>query len=183
MKTSIREFDPARHVVKVSGRDYLEVKWRLVWLRSEHPQAVIETTAHTITDEAAVFFARVRLPDGGEATGWGSETSAQFEDFVEKAETRALGRALAALGYGLQFCADFDEAESSPPIRRGAGGASERQVRAIYAIGRSRGWPDSEVDRRCAEAFGGRSPAGLSQGEASSYIDSLRENADARRSA
>lgn len=183
MKTATREFDPARHVTKVSGRDYLEVKWRLVWLRSEYPQAVIETTAHTITDDAAVFFARVRLPDGGEATGWGSETSAQFEDFVEKAETRALGRALAALGYGLQFCADFDEAEAPAPVHRTAGGASERQVRAIYAIGRSRGWTEPEVDRRCSGVFDGRLPAALTQGEASSFIDSLRENGDTRRSA
>lgn len=183
MKSPIREFDPSRHVTKVSGRDYLEVKWRLVWLRSEHPEAAIETTAHTITDDAAVFFARVRLPGGGEATGWGSETSAQFEDFVEKAETRALGRALAALGYGLQFCADFDESESGQPVRRSAGGASERQVHAIYAIGRSRGWPDTEVDRRCGDSFGGRLPAGLSQTEASSFIDSLRDGGGAKRSA
>ena len=36
-------FDPTRYLTKVNGRDYLEVKWRLVWLRSVHPTARIET--------------------------------------------------------------------------------------------------------------------------------------------
>jgi len=29
-------------------------------------------------------------------------------DYIEKAETKALGRALAALGFGTQFCPDFE---------------------------------------------------------------------------
>jgi hypothetical protein len=41
--------------------------------------------------------------NGGTATGTGTETRQRFEDFVEKAETRAIGRALAALGIGTQF--------------------------------------------------------------------------------
>ena len=28
---------------RVNGADYLEVKWRLLWLRTNHPDAVIET--------------------------------------------------------------------------------------------------------------------------------------------
>jgi hypothetical protein len=41
--------------------------------------------------------------EGGKATGYGTETAAGFADYVERAETRALGRALAALGIGTQF--------------------------------------------------------------------------------
>jgi hypothetical protein len=41
--------------------------------------------------------------EGGMATGTGTETRKAFEDFVEKSETRAIGRALAALGVGTQF--------------------------------------------------------------------------------
>ncbi len=40
---------------------------------------------------------------GGMATATGSETKKDFEDFLEKAETKAVGRALAMLGYGTQF--------------------------------------------------------------------------------
>ena len=96
-------FRPADYLIKLKGKDYLEVKWRLVWLRTEHPGAVINTDLHGMTDSSAVFKATVTLPDGGSATGWGSEESSDFGDFLEKAETKAIGRALGALGFGTQF--------------------------------------------------------------------------------
>ncbi|HLZ68740.1 MAG TPA: hypothetical protein VKV26_02405 [Dehalococcoidia bacterium] len=116
-------FDPARYLTKLSRRqktpdgqwktielDYMEVKWRLLWLRSEHPDAEIATELATLDLDRnlAVFKAHVAVPGRGSATGWGSETADDWRDFIEKAETKALGRALAALGFGTQFCEDFD---------------------------------------------------------------------------
>jgi hypothetical protein len=107
-------FDPSKYLTKVGSSDYLEVKWRLVWLREAHPDAVIETelVSHDPSANAgqamAVFRAKVTIPGGGSATGWGSEGYNDFRDYLEKAETKALGRALAALGFGTQFCPDFD---------------------------------------------------------------------------
>jgi hypothetical protein len=46
---------------------------------------------------------------GGRATGTKSECAADFGDYIEKAETGAIGRALAALGYGTQFAPEFNE--------------------------------------------------------------------------
>jgi hypothetical protein len=43
------------------------------------------------------------LEDGGSATGYGTEVRASFEDFVERAETRSVGRCLALLGFGTPF--------------------------------------------------------------------------------
>ena len=107
-QTSERSFEPARHLTKISGADYLEVKWRLVWLRESHPDATIVTELHHFDERQAIFKATVTIPGGGSATGWGSESPGDFRDFLEKAETKALGRALAALGFGTQFCPDFD---------------------------------------------------------------------------
>ncbi len=101
-------FDASKYLTKLSGKDYLEVKWRLLWLRTLHPEAVIETELIKHGAGLALFRAKVTIPGGGTATGWGSETADDFGDFIEKAETKALGRALAALGYGTQFCEDFD---------------------------------------------------------------------------
>lgn len=101
-------FDPARFLVSLKGKEYLEVKWRLVWLRQEHPSADIDTELFKHDDKEAIFKARIVLPDGGSATGWGSETRSDFGDYLEKAETKALGRALGALGFGTQFTKDFD---------------------------------------------------------------------------
>src|SRR5919205_1808509 len=101
-------FEPGKYITKVGNGDCLEVKWRLVWFRSEHPDGVIETELVSHDGTSAVFRARVSIPGGGSATGWGSEAADDFRDYLEKAETKALGRALAALGYGTQFCPDFD---------------------------------------------------------------------------
>jgi hypothetical protein len=102
-------FEPAKHLVNINGKgEYLEVKWRLVWLRDAHPDAVIETELVRLEEADAVFKARVSIPGGGSATGWGSESAGDFRDFIEKAETKAIGRALAALGFGTQFCHDHD---------------------------------------------------------------------------
>jgi hypothetical protein len=102
-------FEPGRYLMKIDGRDYLEVKWRLLWLRTEHPDAAIHTELVKHEDGFALFKADVFIPGGhGSATGWGSETVHDFADYIEAAETKALGRALAALGYGTQFCQDFD---------------------------------------------------------------------------
>jgi hypothetical protein len=50
--------------------------------------------------------------EGGTATGYGTETQADFGDFAERAETRAVGRALALMGFGTEFVGqDLTEGE------------------------------------------------------------------------
>ncbi len=191
-------FDPGRHLTKVSGSDYLEVKWRLVWLRSVHPDAVVETHLVNHDDHLAVFRARVSIPDGGSATGWGSEGPDDFRDYIEKAETKAIGRALAALGFGTQFCPDFDFGAAAgrvvdSPIdfastrgrRVAAAGESERrvasmnqpatprQLKFIQAIGREAGLDDQELDQEAERSYG--SPvANLGRRDASAFIELLQ---------
>jgi len=119
-------FDPGQHLTKIKGQDYLEVKWRLAWLRAEHPEAVLTTELHSHVDGRAIFSAFVQIPDGGSATGWGSETVDTFDNYIEKAETKAIGRALAAVGYGTQFCDDFNDtgaiADAPVALNRNSGG-------------------------------------------------------------
>lgn len=102
-------FDPRRHLVRLRGGEYLEVKWRLVWFRNDHPEASIVTDLVHFSDEYAVVRATVRTRDGAEATGFGMERSSEFGDYLEKAETKAIGRALAALGYGTAFAVEFGD--------------------------------------------------------------------------
>ena len=128
---SAKGFDASKYLTDVNGKDYLEVKWRLLWLRTEHPDAVIETELVRHGAGLALFRARVVIPGGGQASGWGSETADDFEDYIEKAETKALGRALAALGYGTQFCEDFDfSAERQRRAERSAAPGRSRQAAA-----------------------------------------------------
>jgi len=41
-KAAKLEFDPTRHLTKIQGNYFHEVKWRLVWMHSEHPNWSIE---------------------------------------------------------------------------------------------------------------------------------------------
>lgn len=94
-------YDPTGKTIKIRGNaEYLPVRERVAWLRSEHPDAGITTEAWAIDSANAIFRAEIKLPTGGSSTGWGSETPDDFRDYIEKAETKALGRALAGLGYG-----------------------------------------------------------------------------------
>ena len=129
-------FNPSAHIIQLKSKegpkDYLPVQWRLVWFREQCPDGVIETElVHFDPDREteeefsvwskpknqyekvvkhangyALFKATVTDGKGGSATGYKSEKAAAFADFIEKAETGAVGRALAMLGYGTQFTAD-----------------------------------------------------------------------------
>ncbi len=126
------KFDAEKHLTNIKGKEYLEVKWRLVWFRSEHPLEEgwgIRTYAEEVTQERSRFRAEVIDPQGRVvATGTKTETVKGFPDHVEKSETGAIGRALAICGYGTQFTGDeLDEGErlADSPVER-SNGRSQR---------------------------------------------------------
>ena len=197
--TATASFDPSKHLSKVGGSDYLEVKWRLVWLRETHPDAAIETDLVCHADDVAVFRATVSVPGGGSATGWGSESVGDFRDYIEKAETKAIGRALAALGFGTQFCPDFDfgaaanrivdtpidfastrgrrlAAAQEQPDRRVAGvnhPATPRQLKFIEAIGREAGLDEEALNEEATRTYG-LPVVELTRRDASALIERLQ---------
>lgn len=182
-----RGFDPGKYLRKLGSGEYLEVKWRLLWLRTEHPEAIVTTELVDHREGFALFRAQVSIPGGGSATGWGSETSQDFSDYIEKAETKALGRALAALGYGTQFCHDFDmgpdqagaEKLVDAPVE--VAEATERQIRAIYTTGRKvAGLTEEQVVDESLRVYG-RRPEELTRREASEYISRLAGERAKRR--
>lgn len=105
-------FDANEKLVKLQGKAYLEVKWRLVWFREQKPEWSIVTDIIE-ADEAHAIFKATILNEKGEvkATAHGSEAPKDFKDYLEKAETKAIGRALALVGYGTQFAPDLEEGE------------------------------------------------------------------------
>jgi len=192
-------FEPAKYLSRVSGADYLEVKWRLVWLRDRHPDASIETTLVSHEDNIAVFRASVAIPGGGSSTGWGSESAGDFRDYLEKAETKAIGRALAALGFGTQFCPDHEFGAATgrivdAPVKvsrfpqnratndRGPDvqvatapeqAATQRQLRYLQAVAREAGIDAASLDELAMGEFGVQAN-GLSRRDASTLIDNIQ---------
>src|SRR4051794_28642582 len=164
--TAATVFEPARFLSRVNGSEYLEVKWRLVWLRDLHPDASVETELVSLVDDTAVFRAKVDIPAGGSATGWGSENARDFRDFLEKAETKAIGRALAALGFGTQFCAEHSAASGAVADHGESDPAPEGQILYLYGVAQKAGLTEEALEERAISLFG--APAhGLSRHDAS----------------
>jgi hypothetical protein len=172
-----RTFNPQDHLIQLKGRngiaDYLPVQWRLAWFREVCPYGTIDTeelevdldremeeevlvwSDETHSNEKVVKRARgyarykaiVTDGKGGRATGTKSEKAVSFPDFIEKAETGAIGRALAALGYGTQFTGDeFDERHRivDAPVNR------PTPVVAAESNGNGR-WPTPSTSAKVAE--------------------------------
>jgi len=134
-------------------QDYLDVKWRVAWLRAEFPTAQIVTEQIEGDVEHARFKCTITLPNGAISSGHGSETVQDFPDFYEKAETKAIGRACAVLGYGTDAASDFDDGEpmdgraaakDERATRRADGPDGTDNVTPIGAVGRARPEPAAQ---------------------------------------
>lgn len=120
-------FDVNKYLIDLKGKAYLQVMWRLVWFREDHPDWNIDTKLehYDPTSNHAIFSAKIYDANGVQkSAGYGSENIKDFRDFIEKAETKAVGRALAMLGYGTQFAPELDEeerlADSPVPTKKSA---------------------------------------------------------------
>ncbi len=187
-----RQLDGSYKTVKV---DYLDVKWRIVWFRTEHPNGSIATRLMSEPGVSpAVVQATVTLENGVTATGFGQCGEDDWSDWLEKAETRAIGRSLALLGYGTQFCEDFDEIISDSPVESSraqtSGGQqtalpstdpmTANQQKYLFSLAREAGVPNDELDEIVHERFG-HGVSELLKSEASTLIGSLQELRDERQ--
>ena len=101
--------------------DYLPVAARIMWFRREHPDWSIITQTVQLAYKAVVMKAIIKHVEGRIiATARKRETEIGFPDYIEKAETGAVGRALAMCGYGTLQAPEFDEGEriADTPLNR-----------------------------------------------------------------
>lgn len=121
LKAQIRE----RYNKPQRGNDYLVVQGRVLLFRLEHPDWTVETDAVLMTDTAAVFKATIRNPEGRIiSTGHGKATEAGTKNlsgrYIEKAETSAIGRALALAGFGTDDSLDDSDYLADSPVEKKA---------------------------------------------------------------
>lgn len=209
MNITEKGFNPSEHLMNVGTkkkpRMYLEVKYRLVWLREQEPDAQItteivhldlekEVTAEVSEwDEAlgkmmkitkhgkglVIFKATVKLPSGAIGTGTKMENAAAFGDWLEKAETGAIGRALAGLGLGTAATDEMSEGEGrvvDAPVDRKPSydpnkPATESQLTTINRLQKDLGMPElGSVD-------------GLTFGDCAAMLQDLNKRLQTKRKA
>lgn len=104
-------------LISLKGKDYLQVAHRLIWFNEVESNFTIDTELVQVTDEQTVARAKIVVMDESgkvikSAQATKRETKKDFSDHTEKAETAAIGRALALLGYGTQFAiVELEEGE------------------------------------------------------------------------
>jgi hypothetical protein len=119
-------FDPMKYMLKLpknkkislpngqvrfekTEADSLPVAARLAWFRKDHPYWSIITKVERLADKAVIMKAVIKDFAGTViATARKRETEIGFPDYIEKAETGAIGRALAMCGYGTLQAPEFD---------------------------------------------------------------------------
>jgi hypothetical protein len=104
-------------LMSLKGKPYMQVAHRIVWFNEDTEGGAfsIETENLTLSEDRAVIKATVKVFDSSnrlikQGVGTKSESKKDFADFIEKAETGAIGRAITMLGYGTAYAlADLDE--------------------------------------------------------------------------
>jgi hypothetical protein len=100
-------------LLNLKGKPYLQVAHRIVWFREDHPTWNIKTSILEANEVHALMLAQVINDNGNVISNAHKRCLAKGDMFyIEKAETGAIGRALALIGYGTQFAGDdLDESD------------------------------------------------------------------------
>lgn len=114
----VEGFEPKDYLRKEETEDgvsyYLDTKYRLLWFRMKYPEGKLVKIPKALNKEFATFEVRVYTDKNdaennflanGFASRYKDDGNEKFGlNFVESAETAALGRALKDAGFGTQFC-------------------------------------------------------------------------------
>lgn len=177
-------FNPENHIIMLPSRGgstkYLEVPYRVQWFRDEHPGGRIMNELVDIKN--GLYIVRATVYDGAGnmlSSCYGTAREGSNKNWsgreLEKAETAAIGRALAIAGYGTQFTgSDLDDSDnlSDTPIRTQPQRQSEPRTRPAPPPAKPAAKPAPELvpleqdldDEPEAEAPSAPRPAGDSGG-------------------
>lgn len=172
MNNSNKPYMQPPYMTKLKGKDYMIVAGRLLWFRDDMPNGSIITSpilagnqvvgikAEIVDSDNVVLASGLATVRAGQGTSWQGRE-------LEKAETAAIGRALAHAGYGTQFALeDMSEGDylADSPIQAQQAQKEVSHKQAIINEERERlkAWaskkPIVEVYKIERESYGRRNP-------------------------
>jgi len=168
VKTEKTKFNPKDWMTDIHGKDYLPVAARLIWFREEHPEWGIQTEIIKEDETHAIMKATICNGNQTIAQAHKKEDKIGFGDFLEKAETGAIGRALAMCGFGTQFSPDIEEGtqrivdapiekktpvEVTQPQTPAIKSAGEVQRKMYFAVAKSAGYESEKAKEMAKKQF------------------------------
>lgn len=172
MNNSNKPYMQPPYMTKLKGKDYMIVAGRVMWFRDDMPNGSIITSpilagnqvvgikAEIVDSDNVVLASGLATVRAGQGTSWQGRE-------LEKAETAAIGRALAHAGYGTQFALeDMSEGDylADSPIQAQQAQKEVSHKQAIINEERERlkAWaskkPIVEVYKIERESYGRRNP-------------------------
>ena len=121
-------FDPLKFLRRTKDTLKLDLPYQKLWFRMAHPNGRMSLTALRITEQMAIFEAKVFL-DRSDAEPFSMSTAQQTtqdsRDFVKAAQNEALSQALTDAGFGIQMIsagaqADLVEKSIETPVKKAA---------------------------------------------------------------
>ena len=121
-------FDPLKFLRRTKDTLKLDLPYQKLWFRMAHPNGRMRLTALRITEQMAIFEAKVFL-DCSDAEPFSMSTAQQTtqdsRDFVKAAQNEALSQALTDAGFGIQLIsagaqADLMEKSAGASVKKAA---------------------------------------------------------------
>lgn len=194
-------FNSVTHLDDDSAKTCFEITDRLAQFRCRFPDAQLSTTLVRLEGGRAVVRAEILLPGGARATGWGS-CGSDTQDFVEIAESTAIGTALDGIGFdtrssfgddnlnekGQTLQAVVSEQKSpvnnAPDVQRSGATissltepATRRQLSFLSAVARDKGMSSKDLDSEAFNRFGTMKIDLIDRREASELIRVIQRGA------
>ena len=195
-KTGLEEpealaFDPAQHLRTLEdGSEYLDARWRLVWFLENHSEYSITSNLVHLSPKLVIVKVAITLPGGRSAEGLGMASAHDVYRYVETAQTHALARALAMLGFGTESALDFEtDAPADAGVQRNGNSGTRQPASRAQASdgaaepsqaaepGRQTAQPQQELSQAPRPTGGLPSWASLGEADAEDASGELREPA------
>jgi len=167
-------FNPKDHFINLKGKQYLPVAPRIAWFREEHPDWTIMTYAvpELSGTDYCTFAAEIHDTSGRLiAKAHKTEHEKHFADYREKAETGAIGRALALCGYGTLFAQELEEPITPAGDMRIVDTPQRKKITAIATVLT----PAKKFNFECKRIWG----AGITSSDMKRVFERLAGHTDA----